>query len=117
MFASADGNTWAEVGTGFPTYVGRIGLAVQPGNPGVVYAFAAGRDDHHWLYLLDVADGVWREVTGAPADLFGVDPMNGDRAGTTSRWPSTPPTSSGCSSADHSRGPAVTGQLRSIEAT
>jgi hypothetical protein len=77
--SSSDGHTWAVVGAGFPTAnVGRVGLAVQPTNPGVVYALVANpaqRDGGDALlngvYRLDVADGTWRRVGGAPANLFG----------------------------------------------
>jgi hypothetical protein len=77
VFSSTDGNTWNVVGAGFPSAnVGRIGLAVQPGNPNVVYALVERLDDNHLhgLYRLDVADGTWRQVTGAPARIFGPDP-------------------------------------------
>jgi hypothetical protein len=76
-FSSTDGNTWNVVGVGFPSVnVGRVGLAVQPGNPNVVYALVERADDHHLhgLYRLDVADGTWRQVTGVPARIFGPDP-------------------------------------------
>jgi photosystem II stability/assembly factor-like uncharacterized protein len=36
-----EGDTWKKIGNGFPQtgYIGRIGLAVSPSNPQVVYAF------------------------------------------------------------------------------
>jgi hypothetical protein len=94
VFSSTDGHTWNVVGAGFPSAnVGRVGLAVQPGNPNILYALAERRDNHqfHGLYRLDLADGTWRQVTGAPAQLFGpsgqgsydlvvaVDPNNTNR--------------------------------------
>ena len=64
VYRSNDGHTWAAVGTGFPAAgVGRISLAVQPDDPGVVYAFTQQGAVHR----LDTADGVWRQITGLPA--------------------------------------------------
>lgn len=82
VFSSPDGVTWTAVATGFPaTNVGRVALAVQPANPDNVYALAARAD---WTTLgvwrLDNGTGAsptWREVTGAPADLFGTAPGQG----------------------------------------
>jgi hypothetical protein len=77
VFSSTDANTWNVVGTGFPNVnVGRIGLAVQPGNPNVLYALVARSDNRHLhgLYRWDVTDGTWRQVTGAPTGIFGPDP-------------------------------------------
>ncbi len=77
VFSSPDGVTWTALSTGFPaTNVGRVALAVQPTNPDNVYALAAASAD--WtvrgVWRLDNATGAapaWREVTGAPGDLFG----------------------------------------------
>ena len=80
VFSSTDGDSWAVVGAGFPTStVGRVGLAVQPGNPNVIYALVARSDTAHLLglYRLDLADGTWREVTGVPAPIFGPNPAGG----------------------------------------
>ena len=83
VFTSADGESWDEIGKGFPGTnaepafpgpdVVRVGLAVQPTNPGVVYALAARRKNKklHGLYRLELTDGTWRKVQGVPADLFG----------------------------------------------
>jgi hypothetical protein len=94
VFSSTDGHTWNVVGAGFPSAnVGRVGLAVQPGNPNVLYALVERADSSqfHGLYRLDLADGTWRQVTGAPTQLFGptgqgyydlvvaVDPNNTNR--------------------------------------
>jgi len=103
VFSSTDGDTWTSVGVGFPTAnVGRIGLAVRPTDPSVVYALvhysgaAADPLDDSVLgvWRLDTTDNNWRQVTGHPADLFGtaaigfqgnydlaiaVDPNNVDR--------------------------------------
>jgi len=80
VFSSTDGSTWNVVGTGFPSAnVGRVGLAVQPGNPNVLYALVVRGDNGHLhgLYRLDLADGTWRQVTGVPAQIFGPNPTGG----------------------------------------
>ncbi len=77
VFSSPDGSTWTAITTGFPTTnVGRVAVAVQPSNPDNVYALLARSDN--WkirgVWRLDGATGAsptWRQVTGAPADLFG----------------------------------------------
>src|SRR5262249_57167815 len=68
------GAAWARLGTGFPVDpdVGRVGLAVQPGNPDVVYALVARASAHlRGLYRYDARDGQWRLLRGLPPDLFG----------------------------------------------
>jgi len=80
VFSSTDGDTWTAVGSGFPTAnVGRIGLAVQPSNPNVVYALIHNGSSGYILgvWRLDTSDNTWREVSGAPADLFGIAPTLG----------------------------------------
>lgn len=74
VYSSADGAGWTPVGTGFPSAnVGRVGLAVQPGNPRVVYALVARADNHllHGVYRLDTGTGNWQTVTGVPPEIFG----------------------------------------------
>jgi len=63
IYSSADGHTWAPIGTGLPGGIGRISLAVQPDNPNIVYAFFNTGAVHR----LDTAEGTWRPVTGLPA--------------------------------------------------
>ncbi len=66
---STDGTTWTAVGIGFPsTNVSRITLAVQSGNPNIVYAMIARQDNGslHGVYRLDVTDGAWKAVTSPP---------------------------------------------------
>jgi hypothetical protein len=116
VVTSTDGDAWREVGEPYQgteewTEVGterdlsfpgedivRVGLAVQPTNPKVVYALVAQKNKKlHGLYRLERLDGggeVWQKVQGVPADLFGdveewgggdhglaiaVDPVNVDR--------------------------------------
>lgn len=88
VYRSDDGENWASLGSDFPTaLVGRIGLAVQPYNPHVVYALVATsgatlqpngtvqKQAHHLhgLYRLDLQEGVWQTVAGVPEKLFGID--------------------------------------------
>jgi hypothetical protein len=79
VFASADGETWAPVGTDFPGGdVGRIGLAVRPDDPGVVYALVTRSSGAmQGVWRLDVGDNRWRPVDGVPMDLFGTDRFQG----------------------------------------
>jgi hypothetical protein len=68
VYSSTDGHTWNQIGAGFPTVnVGRISLAVQRDNPNVVYALV----QNGGAYRLDVSDGTWRNITGAPAGFTG----------------------------------------------
>jgi hypothetical protein len=83
VFASTDGQDWAEIGEGFPGTgaepafpgpdVERVGLAVQPTDPSVVYALVARKKNKklHGLYRLELTEGIWRKVLGVPTDLFG----------------------------------------------
>lgn len=79
VYSSNDGHTWSQLGTGFPTVnVGRIGLAVQPNNPTVVYALIcywksgdANTGSMLGVWRLDTNDNIWRQVGGYPTDLFG----------------------------------------------
>jgi hypothetical protein len=77
-FRSTDGHAWTAVDTGFPTAdVRRIGLAVQPDNPSVVYALVVKASNAHLkgVWRLDTADDTWRQIGGAPGDLFGSIPL------------------------------------------
>jgi photosystem II stability/assembly factor-like uncharacterized protein len=74
VFQSQDGSNWAAVGSGFPTGdVGRIALAVQPGNSGLVYAMVA-KDNGVLLgvYRIDLAQGQWKKIANPP-DVLPVD--------------------------------------------
>jgi LysM domain len=88
LYQSEDGATWTALGTGFPSEgIGRIGLAVQPYNPNILYALATTsvsqflpngvleKEAHHLhgLYRLDTREGAWEIVNGVPAKLFGTD--------------------------------------------
>ena len=67
VFSSPDGDTWTQVGTGFPEFIGgRISLAVQPDNPNVIYAL----DANGTVLRLDTTDGNWRNL-GMPAGFPG----------------------------------------------
>lgn len=88
VYQSIDGATWTPLGSGFPTTaVGRIGLAVQPYNPSIVYALVATstaqtspngallKEAHHLhgLYRLAVSEGQWQPVNAVPEQIFGTD--------------------------------------------
>lgn len=67
VYSSPDGNTWNQVGAGFPAAVARVSLAVQRDNPNVVYALV----QNGGMYRLDIADGTWRSIAGVPAGFTG----------------------------------------------
>ncbi len=74
VYSSPDGSTWTPLGTNFPTAnVGRIGLAVAPSDPTVLYALVARQDNNLLLgvFRLDTSDNQWRQISNGPADLFG----------------------------------------------
>jgi hypothetical protein len=82
VVTSPDGDAWHEVGSPYQGTerdlpfpgddIFRVGLAVQPTNPNVVYALVARKNKKlHGLYRLDRTEGTWRKVLGVPADLFG----------------------------------------------
>ena len=58
MLTSSDGAAWTAVGTGYPTSVSRVSLAVQPTNPNTIYAFSSAG-----VHRLDISNGTWRVVT------------------------------------------------------
>lgn len=103
---SHDGESWTPLGAGFPgsgtsggesappeanarnVNVGRVGLAVQPDNPDLIYALVANSAGHlHGLYRMDRTETAspagtqigaqmgeqWHPVRNIPATLFGPD--------------------------------------------
>lgn len=66
VYSSPDGDIWTKVGAGAPMGLGRISLAVQPNNPGILYVL----DQSGNLHRLDLADGNWRSL-GTPAGFPG----------------------------------------------
>jgi hypothetical protein len=77
VLMSTDGDRWTTIGADFPRHkVERIGLAVQPNNPNVVYALVSKTKNFHVLgvWRLDRGDDRWREVKNVPTDLFGSNP-------------------------------------------
>ncbi|WP_197736674.1 hypothetical protein [Rhodanobacter sp. T12-5] len=89
LYKSTDGGeSWTAVtGHGFPSSgLGRIGLAVAPSNPQVVYANVAAKEGEGGLYRSDDGGNNWTHVTGdsriwARWWYFGgvtVDPKNPD---------------------------------------
>lgn len=73
VFRSNDGSSWIRAGRGFPsTSVGRIALAVQPDNPGMIYALVAEPDGSaRGLWRLDSMTGNWNLVRALPTFLPG----------------------------------------------
>jgi photosystem II stability/assembly factor-like uncharacterized protein len=62
------GQEWTPLGSEFPSDdVGRIGLAVQTGNPDIVYAFVATASGaRRGLFRLDGRAGPWAELSHPP---------------------------------------------------
>jgi hypothetical protein len=67
VFASSNGDSWAAVGTGFPTPSGRISLGARLNDPNVLYAIVASGGAFKGLYRLDGGAGSWRNISGLPA--------------------------------------------------
>ena len=76
---SADGKTWKTAGKGFPANdVGRIALAVQPGNDDLVYALvSAANGGLLGLFRLDGMTSNWIKVSAMP-EVFPADGRQGD---------------------------------------
>lgn len=78
------GDTWAQLKTGLPALMGRIGLAIAPAAPSRVYALIEA--DSGGLYRSDDGGASWRRTTGNRALLarpwyfmnITVDPKNSD---------------------------------------
>ena len=91
LYKSTDGgDTWTKVGNGFPSDVGRIGLAVAPSEPKRVYAIVDSRTidgKDGGLYRSDDAGASWRRMSddervwqrGWYFGRITVDPKNADR--------------------------------------
>lgn len=80
VFESNDGDQWQPVGNNFPTTnTHRIALATQPNNPNIVYALICRPWPSFHLrgvWRLDSGLNTWRNIAGAPTDLFGDDPSS-----------------------------------------
>lgn len=73
VFSSNNGDTWSVLGTDFPTSsVGQVRLAVQPDNPDMLYALISRQSGSlRGVWRWNRSDNVWRQIGGAPSDLFG----------------------------------------------
>jgi hypothetical protein len=80
VWQSPDGSSWTVAGKGFPASdVGRIAVAVQNADPGVVYAFVANsKGAVKGIYRLDGGGGSWKRVTNPP-DVLPVDNSGGSQ--------------------------------------
>jgi photosystem II stability/assembly factor-like uncharacterized protein len=86
LYKSTDaGQTWTRLKTGLPTTdLGRIGLAVAPGDPGVVYAIIESTDKKGGIFRSTDWGATWekRNDFDAQAQYYShlvVDPRNADR--------------------------------------
>ncbi|MBK9271530.1 MAG: glycosyl hydrolase [Saprospiraceae bacterium] len=66
LFKSTDGGvSWNKVGNGFPSGdVGRIGLAVSPANPDIVYAVVEATEDKGGIYKSMDRGASWTKQSG-----------------------------------------------------
>jgi photosystem II stability/assembly factor-like uncharacterized protein len=89
LYVSHDGGSrWAHItGHGFPAHPGRIGIAVAPTQPNVVYALVDGTWKSGGLYRSEDGGVHWQHVSNDPR-IFGrgwyfcsltVDPRDADR--------------------------------------
>jgi len=76
VFSSTDGDSWSELGTGFPTTsIGQVRIAGQKDNPDMLYALIARPSgSFRGVWRWDRSDNVWRQIGGVPSDLFGPGP-------------------------------------------
>jgi photosystem II stability/assembly factor-like uncharacterized protein len=86
LYKSTDGgNTWAKLKTGLPTEeIGRIGLALAPSNPDVVYAVIEAADNKGGIFRSSDLGATWerRNEFDQQAQYYAhlvVDPKNADR--------------------------------------
>ena len=103
LYKSTDGGkSWKPLGKGLPDFaqgLGRIGLAVAPGDSRRLYAVVEAASEHGGVFRSDDAGEIWRRVNTEPrvwgrADDFAevkVDPKNADVVwiANTSTWRST----------------------------
>ena len=91
---STDGGaTWSELTNGLPTVeMGRIGLALAPSNPDVVYAIIEAQDDAGGFFRSTDRGASWSRqsdyVAGSPQyyqEIF-VDPHDADRVYSMDTW-------------------------------
>lgn len=76
VVTSADGDAWTSIDTGFPQKeVGRVGLAVRPEDPAVVYALiersTKNVSETFGVWRYDQARAAWIQVTGHPSQVLG----------------------------------------------
>ncbi len=90
LFKSADGGlTWTQVrGGGFPSFVGRVGIAIAPTDPNRIYAVLDSNDEKKGgIYRSDDQGVTWSQTNsdgrlwgrGWYFEEIGVDPMDKDR--------------------------------------
>ncbi len=94
LYKSNDaGKTWDKLENGLPTVdIGRIGLAISPVNPDVVYAIIEAEDDAGGFFRTVDAGANWEKrsdyVSGSPQyyNEIVADPVNVDRVYSMDTW-------------------------------
>ena len=66
LYKSTDGGiTWREINSGLPKgQMGRIGIAVSPADPNIVYAIAEGRDEKGGFFRSTNKGESWSKMSG-----------------------------------------------------
>ena len=66
LYKSTDGGiTWREISSGLPKgQMGRIGIAVSPADPNIIYAIAEGRDDKGGFFRSTNKGESWSKMSG-----------------------------------------------------
>ncbi len=86
------GKTWTKLTSGLPAdHVGRIGLAISPADPDVVYAIIAAADDKQGIYRTTNRGATWEKRSGTVTSgnyyqEIVADPKNVDRIYIMDTW-------------------------------
>jgi photosystem II stability/assembly factor-like uncharacterized protein len=86
------GKTWKELSSGLPSgLIGRIGLAIAPSSPNIVYAIINGEKDNGGFYKSDNYGETWnkqsdRKTSGNYYQEIYVDPLDENKIFSMDTW-------------------------------